>query len=87
MSIYYYVVENAKICDFGLARYVTSNQNSLTREVQTLWYRAPEVMLGLKQYTSAIDVWGLGCTFSEFFLKRPLFLGAESEIEQLYKVF
>jgi cyclin-dependent kinase len=80
-------VENAKIGDFGLARYVTSKHNSLTREVETLWYRAPEVMLGMKQYTFAIDVWAIGCTFAELFLKRPLFLGAESEIEQLFKVF
>jgi serine/threonine protein kinase len=44
-------------------------------------------MLGMKQYSFAIDVWGLGCTFAEFFLRRPLFLGATCEVEQLFKVF
>lgn len=55
--------------------------------MQTLWYRAPEVMLGMKQYTFAIDIWAVGCIFAELFLKRPLFLGGEYEIEQIYKVF
>lgn len=44
-------------------------------------------MLGMKQYTFAIDIWAVGCIFAELFLKRPLFLGGEHEIEQIYKVF
>lgn len=71
---------NSKLADFGLARYVTSKQKTLTREVETLWYRAPEVMLGMKQYTFAIDMWAVGCILAELFLKRPLFLGGEYEI-------
>lgn len=80
-------LDNSKIADFGLARYVTCQQKTLTREVETLWYRAPEVMLGMKQYTGAIDIWALGCIFGELFLKRPIFLDSNHEIEQLLKVF
>ena len=79
--------ENVRIADFGLARYVTSLQKPLTREVETLWYRAPEIMLGKKKYGYGIDVWAIGCIFAELFLKRPLFMGGSHEIEQIFKVF
>lgn len=68
-------LENIKIADFGLARFITSKQKTLTREVETLWYRAPEVMLGMKQYSYPIDMWAVGCILAEIFLKRPLFMG------------
>ena len=71
---------NIRIADFGLARYVTSIQKPLTREVETLWYRAPEVMLGMTNYSYGIDMWSIGCIFAELFLKRPLFMGANHEI-------
>lgn len=48
---------------------------TLTHEVETLWYRAPEILLGQKRYTGAVDVWAIGCIFAELFLKRPFFLG------------
>jgi serine/threonine protein kinase len=60
---------------------------TLTHEVETLWYRAPEILLGQKRYTSAVDIWAVGCIFAETFLKRPLFLGTGYEIEQIFKIF
>ncbi|CAI7849086.1 unnamed protein product, partial [Closterium sp. NIES-53] len=47
---------------------------------------APELLLGQKQYSTAIDVWSMGCIMAEIMTKKPLFKG-ESEIEQLQKIF
>ena len=52
---------NLKIADFGLARSFTYPMQPLTHEVVTLWYRAPEILLGLEVYTAAIDMWAVGC--------------------------
>ncbi|KAL8520117.1 hypothetical protein ACS0TY_010878 [Phlomoides rotata] len=75
-----------KICDFGLARQYGSPLKSYTQLVVTLWYRAPELLLGAKQYSTAIDLWSLGCIMAELLSKEPLFNG-KSEVEQLGKIF
>lgn len=54
-----------KLADFGLARMIGVPVRTYTHEVVTLWYRAPEVLLGTKLYTCALDVWSLGCIFAE----------------------
>ena len=77
---------NVKIADFGLARSFTVPFPELTHEVVTLWYRAPEILLGQKTYTPAIDIWSVGCIYAEMLTGRPLFDGA-SEIGQLIKIF
>ena len=63
-----------------MARYITSFDKALTREVQTLWYRAPEVMLGETKYGFAVDIWSIGCIFAELYLRHPLFYGTSHEI-------
>ena len=55
-------------------------------QVVTLWYRAPEVLLGAQRYSCPVDVWSIGCIFAEIVNKRPLFQG-DSEIDQLFKIF
>lgn len=75
-----------KICDFGLARQYGSPLKPYTPMVVTLWYRAPELLLGAKQYSTAIDMWSLGCIMAELLAKEPLFNG-KSEIDQLDKIF
>lgn len=62
-------------------------QKTLTHEIETLWYRAPEVLLGQPQYTSAVDIWAVGCIFVECFTKKPFFLGNGYEIEQIFQIF
>ena len=74
-----------KLTDFGLSRIYSIPIRSYTKEVLTLWYRAPEMMLGIGNYGVGLDMWSLGCVFAEFFFKRPLFHG-DSEIDQLYKI-
>jgi mitogen-activated protein kinase 1/3 len=67
-----------KICDFGLARIITSKlENSgMTQYAVTRGYRAPEVMLRCKSFVSkAIDMWSVGCILAEMISNRPLFAG------------
>lgn len=75
-----------KLADFGLARSFNLPMRTYTHEVVTLWYRAPEILLGTKFYATGVDIWSLGCIFAEMILKRPLFPG-DSEIDQLYRIF
>ncbi|GAB2280599.1 hypothetical protein Dimus_015228 [Dionaea muscipula] len=75
-----------KICDFGLARQYGSSLKPYTHLVVTLWYRAPELLLGAKQYSTAIDMWSLGCIMAELLSKEPLFNG-KTEFDQLDKIF
>ncbi|XP_019460153.1 PREDICTED: cyclin-dependent kinase G-2-like isoform X1 [Lupinus angustifolius] len=75
-----------KICDFGLARQYGSPLKPYTQLVVTLWYRAPELLLGAKQYSTAIDMWSLGCIMAELLSKEPIFNG-RTEFDQLDKIF
>lgn len=52
----------------------------------TLWYRAPEVLLGCQRYACPVDIWSVGCIFAEMVTKKPLFHG-DSEIDQLFRIF
>lgn len=75
-----------KIADFGLARAFQLPMHTYTHEVVTLWYRAPEILLGEKHYSPAVDVWSVGCIMAELAKGRVLFRG-DSEIGQLFEVF
>ncbi|KAF3856505.1 hypothetical protein F7725_017228 [Dissostichus mawsoni] len=75
-----------KLADFGLARAFGVPVRTYTHEVVTLWYRAPEILLGCKYYSTAVDIWSLGCIFAEMLTKRALFPG-DSEIDQLFRIF
>ncbi|EIM84986.1 Pkinase-domain-containing protein [Stereum hirsutum FP-91666 SS1] len=78
---------NLKLADFGLARAFGIPMRTYTHEVVTLWYRAPEVLLGSRQYSTAIDMWSVGCIFAEMVMRgNPLFPG-DSEIDQIFKIF
>ena len=61
-----------KICDFGLARTGHVMTEFMTEYVVTRWYRAPELLLSCSEYTSAIDVWSVGCIFAELLGRKPL---------------
>lgn len=75
-----------KIADFGLARAFQVPMHTYTHEVVTLWYRAPEILLGEKHYTPAVDMWSVGCIFAELAKGKVIFRG-DSEIGQLFEVF
>ncbi|KAJ7672657.1 kinase-like domain-containing protein [Mycena rosella] len=73
-----------KICDFGLSRGF-ENASHLTEYVATRWYRAPEIMLGFREYDTAIDVWSIGCILAELLSSQPLFKGKDY-VDQLKKI-
>ncbi|KAJ3123883.1 Cyclin-dependent kinase catalytic subunit [Nowakowskiella sp. JEL0407] len=75
-----------KLADFGLARSFGVPLRTYTHEVVTLWYRAPEILLGSRHYSTAVDMWSVGCIFAEMCTKHPLFPG-DSEIDELFKIF
>nr|UOP56879.1 putative cyclin-dependent kinase 1 [Thecaphora frezii] len=77
---------NLKLADFGLARAFGIPLRTYTHEVVTLWYRAPEVLLGSRHYSTAIDMWSVGCIFAEMAMRSPLFPG-DSEIDEIFKIF
>ncbi|XP_052191068.1 cyclin-dependent kinase E-1 [Diospyros lotus] len=85
-----------KIGDFGLARIYQAPLKPLSDNgvVVTIWYRAPELLLGAKHYTSAVDMWAVGCIFAELLTLKPLFQGQEVktpsnpfQLDQLEKIF
>ena len=76
-----------KVGDFGLAKIINPSSNKqLTNKVVTLWYRAPELLLGSVHYDFGVDVWSVGCVFSEFLTGVPLFDGLKEEM-QVEKIF
>ncbi|KAH7692433.1 [RNA-polymerase]-subunit kinase protein [Dioscorea alata] len=78
--------KSVKLADFGLARGFGLPVRTFTHEVITLWYRAPEILLGSRHYSTPADVWSVGCIFAEMVNMRPLFPG-DSEIDELFKIF
>lgn len=74
-----------KVADFGMARYYGDPPPKLTQLVVTLWYRAPELLLGAENYGPEIDLWSVGCIFGELLKKEPLLQG-KNEVDQLSKV-
>lgn len=62
-----------KLADFGLARAFGIPVRSYTHEVVTLWYRAPDVLMGSRTYSTPVDIWSVGCIFAEMATSKPLF--------------
>jgi len=73
-----------KICDFGLARICTLPIKPYTHDVLTLWYRAPEILLGSQKYGPEVDMWSAGCIVGEMATGIPLFSG-DSEFGTIIK--
>lgn len=77
-----------KIADFGLARTITSTDldGSLSHQVATRMYRAPELLFASRRYSFAVDVWSAGAVIAELFTLTPIFPG-NNDIDQIYRVF
>uniref|UniRef100_A0A7S4KR56 Protein kinase domain-containing protein n=1 Tax=Paramoeba aestuarina TaxID=180227 RepID=A0A7S4KR56_9EUKA len=76
-----------KIADFGLARIFRDPASALHENgrVMTLWYRAPELLLGAKHYTPMVDIWSVGCIFGELLTREALFQGDRKESADLFQ--
>ena len=67
-----------KLADFGQAR-ITPKENvnpQLSLEVGTKWYKAPEILYGIRDYNEKVDMWSVGCILAELLDHTPLFTGA-----------
>jgi serine/threonine protein kinase len=75
-----------KIADFGLARKFTQDTRK-SHNVVTFWYRAPELLLGTKDYDDKIDIWSIGCIFAEFLTGHILFKGKKikDQLQMIYE--
>ena len=75
-----------KLADFGLAKKASFLQRRRSNAIVSLWYRAPEIILGSEDYFLGVDMWSVGCIFAELMQKRPIFM-CRNEDEVLAKVF
>lgn len=75
-----------KIADWGLARSWNKDMKRLTNKVITLWYRPPELLLGMIDYSTKIDMWSVGCIVAEMF-RRSAFLRGQNETNQLELIY
>ena len=75
-----------KVCDFGLARTFSLPITSLTHEVMTLWYRAPEILLDQEKYSPEVDIWSAGHVIITMIQGDALFKG-ETEIDMLLQIY
>lgn len=75
-----------KLADFGLARAFGVPVRNFSNEVVTLWYRAPDVLLGSRKYSTPIDIWSAGCIFGEMMTGKPMFPGS-NESDELRLIF
>jgi cyclin-dependent kinase 7 len=76
-----------KLADFGLARLYGTPKTRLSPQAITLWYKPPELLLGAYEYSSAADMWSVGCIFAELLLRRPFLQGNQTDISQLDTIF
>lgn len=75
---------HVRIGDLGLARLFHKPLASLysgDKVVVTIWYRSPDLLLGARHYTPAIDMWAVGCIFAELLSLRPIFKGEETKMD------
>ncbi|VEN48635.1 unnamed protein product, partial [Callosobruchus maculatus] len=72
-----------KLADFGLARAKSVPSHTYSHEVVTLWYRPPDVLLGSTEYSTSLDMWGVGCIFVEMITGMAIFPGFRDTYDQL----
>merc|ERR1719243_562072 len=73
-----------KLCDFGSAKRLVKGEPNVSY-ICSRYYRAPELIFGSTEYTTAIDIWSSGCVFAELLLGAPLFPG-DSGVDQLVEI-
>jgi cyclin-dependent kinase 14 len=76
-----------KLADFGLARAKSIPSHTYSHEVVTLWYRPPDVLMGSRNYSTSLDIWGVGCIFIEMVCGSPAFPGVKDPFDQLDKIW
>jgi serine/threonine protein kinase len=64
---------NVKIADFGLSKRATFHQRRKSNTIASLWYRAPEIILGSERYFIGVDMWSIGCVMYDMLTMKTLF--------------
>ena len=75
-----------KLADFGLAKKSSFLQRRKSNSIVSLWYRAPEIILGSEDYLLGVDIWSIGCIFGELMQTKPVYY-CKSDEEVLDRVF
>jgi len=76
--------QQLKLCDFGSAKALVPGEPNVSY-ICSRYYRAPELIFGSTDYTTAIDIWSEGCVGAELLLGQPLFPG-DSGVDQLVEI-
>lgn len=76
--------QQLKLCDFGSAKALVKGEPNVSY-ICSRYYRAPELIFGSTDYTTAIDIWSEGCVGAELLLGQPLFPG-DSGVDQLVEI-
>lgn len=76
--------QQLKLCDFGSAKALVKGEPNVSY-ICSRYYRAPELIFGSTDYTTAIDIWSQGCVGAELLLGQPLFPG-DSGVDQLVEI-
>mmetsp|Transcript_12246 Transcript_12246/g.29175 ORF Transcript_12246/g.29175 Transcript_12246/m.29175 type:complete len:190 (-) Transcript_12246:107-676(-) len=77
---------NLCACKCNIIQHNTTQHNTAPQAI-TLWYKPPELLLGAYEYSSAADMWSVGCIFAELLLRRPFLQGKQTDISQLDTIF
>ena len=85
--LYFEETDQCKLCDFGVARQYEVPRQLFSPEIGTLRYTAPEVNLGLRSYTAAIDMFALGLVFIELVTGAQVFPKVTCHLEELFRLF
>jgi cell division cycle 2-like len=72
---------NVKICDFGMARHFGDPIPMMSPNVVTLYYRGPEIGMGVQDYLPALDVWSIGIIAAELLTGKAPFIDAKGDID------
>ena len=78
---------HVKLIDFGLSRTYSYPVRKMSNAVCTMWYKAPELILGEEKYTTAIEVWSVACVFFSMLTKGKILFPGDSHIDMLFKIF
>jgi serine/threonine protein kinase len=78
--INYFHTGNLKIADFGLSKKASFTARRKSNSIVSLWFRAPEIIMGSEDYFYGVDMWSVGCIFAELLTSRPLFALANEHL-------
>ncbi|KAL1718905.1 kinase-like domain-containing protein [Schizophyllum commune] len=74
-----------RLIDWGLAEFYHPNTDYHIR-VGSRYYKAPELLVGYRQYDYSLDLWSVGCMFASMIFRKEHFFRGSDNDEQLLKI-